>query len=68
VEIDRLRGVSARIEILAEGHPGMEDGLASVAGNIRNIATILDVFTLIKSKAGGPREETPDLETNVYMN
>ena len=68
VEIDRLRGVSARIEFLAADHPGMEDGLASVAGNIRNIATILDVFTLIKSKAGGPQEETPDLQTNVYMN
>jgi hypothetical protein len=46
----------------------MEDGLVSVAGNIRSIATVLDVFTLIRSKAGGPQDETTDLETNRYMN
>jgi hypothetical protein len=68
LEIDRLRNVSEHIEILADKHPGMEDGLASVAGNIRSIATVLDVFTLIKSKAGGAQEETPDLQTNRYMN
>jgi hypothetical protein len=67
-EIDRLRGVSDRIETLADDHPGMEDGLVSVAGSIRSIATVLDVFTLIRSKAGGPQEESPDLETNLYMN
>jgi hypothetical protein len=45
----------------------MEDGLVSVAGNIRSIATVLDVFTLIRSKAGGS-QEAPNLETNRYMN
>ena len=68
LEIDRLRSVSERIETLADSHPGMEDGLVSVAGNIRSIATILDVFTLIRSKAGGPQDEEPDLQTNLYMN
>jgi len=68
VEIDRLRSVSERIETLADRHPGMEDGLVSVAGNIRSIATVLDVFTLIRSKAGGPQDETPNLQTNRYMN
>jgi len=68
VEIDRLRNVSEHIETLADKHPGMEDGLVSVAGNIRGIATVLDVFTLIRSKAGGPQEEAPDLETNLYVN
>jgi hypothetical protein len=67
-EIDRLRGVSDRIETLADKHPGMEVGLVSVAGNIRNIATVLDVFTLIRSKAGGPQEDAPKQETNRYMN
>ena len=67
-EIDRLRNVSDRIETLADEHPGMEQGLVSVAGNIRSIATVLDVFILIRSKAGGPQEEAPDLETNLYMN
>jgi hypothetical protein len=40
----------------------------SVAGNIRSIATVLDVFTLIRSKAGGSQEDGPDPETNRYMN
>jgi hypothetical protein len=68
LEIDRLRNVSNRIESLADKHPAMEDGLASVAGNIRSIATVLDVFTLIRSKAGGPEEDAPDLQTNRHMN
>jgi hypothetical protein len=67
-EIDRLRSVSDRIEVLADNHPGMEDGLVSVAGNIRSIATVLDVFTLIRSKAGGLQEDAPSRETNRYMN
>jgi hypothetical protein len=68
LEIDRLRGVSKRIETLADKHPGMGDGLVSVAGNLRSIATVLDVFTLIRSKAGGSQEDGPDPETNRYMN
>jgi hypothetical protein len=68
LEIDRLRKVSNRIETLADKHPGMEDGLVSVAGNIRSIATVLDVFTLIRSKAGGSQEDAPDLQTTRYMN
>jgi len=67
-EIDRLRGVSDRIEDLADHHPGMEQGLYSAAGNIRSIATVLDVFTLIRSKAGGPQEDAPLPQTNGYMN
>jgi len=67
-EIDRLRSVGEHIEVLADRHPGMADGLVSVAGNIRSIATVLDVFTLIRSKAGGPQDEAPDLKTNRYMN
>jgi len=67
LEIDRLRSVSERIQTLADRHPGMEDGLVSVAGNIRSIATVLDVFTLIRSKAGGS-QDAPNLETNRYMN
>ena len=68
VEIDRLRKVSERIETLVDKHPGMEDGLMSVAGNIRSIASVLDVFTLIRSKAGGPQDEELNLQTNRYMN
>jgi hypothetical protein len=67
LETDRLRSVSERIQILADKHPDMGDGLVSVAGNIRSIATILDVFTLIRSKAGGS-QDAPNLQTNRYMN
>jgi hypothetical protein len=68
LEIDRLRSVSDHIEILADKHSSMEDGLMSVAGNIRSIATVLDVFTLIRSKAGRSQEDAPDLRMNRYMN
>ncbi len=67
-EIDRLRSVSDHIEVLAGNYPGMEQGLSSVAGNIRSIATVLDVYTLIRSKVGGPQEEPPNPQTNGYMN
>ena len=68
LESDRLRSVSEHIETLAAKHPGMEEGLASVAGNIRTIATVLDVFTFIRSKAGGSEEDAPLPQTNSYMN
>ncbi len=68
LEIDRLRKVSDRIEFLVDKHPGMEEGLLSVAGNIRSIATVLDIFTLIRSKAGGSQEDAPDPDANRYMN
>jgi hypothetical protein len=68
IEIGRLRSVSDRVEAMADMHPGMQEGLVSVAGNIRSIATVLDVFTLIRSKAGGSQEPGPDMETNRYMN
>jgi hypothetical protein len=67
-EIDQLRGVSERIENLADNHPGMEEGLFSAAGSIRNIATVLDVFTLIRSKAGGSQEDALNPQTNGYIN
>jgi len=67
VEVDRLRNVSEHIENLAEHHPGMEQGLISAAANIRTIATVLDVFTLIRSKAGGPPEDAPYPQSNRYM-
>lgn len=45
-EADQLRTVSERLETLADKHAGVDE-LMSVAGNIRNIATVLDVFTVI---------------------
>jgi hypothetical protein len=68
LEIDRLRSVSEHIETLANKHPGMEDGLVSVAGNIRSIATVLDVFALIRSKAGSSQKDAPNPPANGYLN
>ena len=68
LQIDQLRNVGEQIETLADKHPGMEDGLVSVAANILNIATVLDVFTLIRSKAGGSQEDAPLPQTNGYVN
>lgn len=67
-EIGQLRKVSGRIEDLVGKHPEMEEGLLSAAGSIRNIATVLDVFTLVRSKAGGPQEDGPNPKANRYLN
>jgi hypothetical protein len=68
LEIDRLRKVSERIETLVDKHPDMEDGLVTVAEHIRKMATVLDVFILIRSQSGGSQEDATDLQTNRYMN
>jgi hypothetical protein len=54
-EADQLRTVSERLETLADKHAGVDE-IMSVAGNIRNIATVLDVFTVVRSKAGGAKD------------
>jgi len=67
LEADQLRNVSERLETLVDKHVGIEE-VMSVAGNIRNIATVLDVFTLIRSKAGGSQDDTLIPPTNGYVN
>jgi hypothetical protein len=67
VEADQLRSVSERLETLADTHTGVDE-LMNVAGNIRNIASVLDVFTLIRSKAGGSEDSILVPPTNGYVN
>ena len=67
LEADQLRNVSERLETLADKHVGVEEVLG-VAGNIRNIAAVLDIFTLIRSKAGGSQDDAPVPPTNGYVN
>lgn len=67
LEADQLRSVSERLETLADTYTGVDE-LMSVAGNIRNIASILDVFTLIRSKAGGSQDSVLIPPTNGYVN
>lgn len=66
-EVDRLKSVSEGLEDLASRLPGMEDGLVSVAGNIRSIATVLDVFALIRSKSGGLQEDESKQTSTGYV-
>ena len=47
-EIDQLQNVSSRLEALAEQHPPMSEGLMTIAGNVRNTATLLAVLVVAK--------------------
>jgi hypothetical protein len=55
-EVSQLRSVSERLELLANKHPAVEDGLVGISGNIRYIATILDVFAVIRNGSEGLQE------------
>ena len=48
-EVDQLKGVSARLEGVAEQHPPFTEALMTVAGNIRNTATVLGVLVAVRS-------------------
>lgn len=67
LEADQLRQVSERLETLTDTHAGVDE-LMSVAGNIRNIATVLDVFTLIRNKGDGLADSNLVPPTNGYLN
>ena len=67
LEADQLRKVSQRLEILAGKYNGIEQ-LVSLAGNIRNIATVLDVFTVIKNNDHDSSSEDLSLLTEGYVN
>jgi hypothetical protein len=67
-EVNQLRSVSERLQILAGKHPAVGDGLAGISGNIRDIATILDVFAAIKRRSEEPHEgELIPQETRYVM-
>jgi hypothetical protein len=66
-EADQLRTVSERLETLADKYADI-DQLMSVAGNIRNIATVLDVFTVIRNKAGGAKDSVLLPPVNGLLN
>ena len=67
LEADQLRNVSERLETLADKHVGINE-VMSVAGSIRNIAAVLDVFTLIRSKAGSSQDDAVSSPPNGYLN
>jgi hypothetical protein len=47
-EVDQLHSVSTRLEGLAERHPPMTESLLTIAGSVRNTATILAVLVATK--------------------
>lgn len=67
LEADQLRQVSERLETLTDTYAGVDE-MMSVAGNIRNIAAVLDVFTLIRSKGGGSEDSVLVPPANGYLN
>ena len=67
LEADQLRNVSERLETLADKHAGIDE-VMSVAGSIRNIAAVLDVFTVIRSKAGDRKANLFNPPQNGFLN
>jgi hypothetical protein len=47
-EVDQLHNVSTRLEGLAEKHPPVSQALTTIAGSVRNTATILAVLVALK--------------------
>jgi hypothetical protein len=47
-EVDQLHNVSTRLEALAEKYPILSEPLITVAGSVRNTATILSVLVVTK--------------------
>ena len=47
-EVDQLHNVSARLEALAEQYPPLSEPLTSIAVNVRNTATLLEVLVATK--------------------
>ncbi len=48
-EIDQLRGVSSRLELLADQHPIMEREIMTISGNILSNAVLLEVLLALRA-------------------
>ena len=47
-EVDQLHNVSTRLDALAEQHPLLSESLMTIAGSVRNAATLLQVLVATK--------------------
>jgi hypothetical protein len=47
-EVSQLQNVSTRLNALAEQHPPMSEPLMTIAGTVRNAATLLEVLVATK--------------------
>jgi hypothetical protein len=50
-EVEHLHGVSGRLEGLADQHPHATEELLTIAGSVRNVATLLSVLVTTKFHA-----------------
>jgi hypothetical protein len=66
-EVGYLNSVSDRLELLANQNPSVENALMSVSGNLRNTATVLEVFAVIKSKPDEPQKKIPKQQPERYL-
>jgi hypothetical protein len=48
-EVQQLHNVSTRLEGLAGQHPHVSEALITIAGNVRNTATVLAVLVATRS-------------------
>ena len=65
-EARQLKDVSKRLVSLADQHPLVEEALMSISGNIRDTATLLEVFVQIRSKSEAPRKDMPKKQAEPY--
>jgi hypothetical protein len=47
-EVQQLYNVSDRLDTLAEQHPLVSEALVTIAGSVRNTATLLEVLVAMK--------------------
>ena len=47
-EVQQLYSISDRLDILAEKHPLLSEGLLGISGSVRNTATLLEVLIATK--------------------
>jgi len=47
-EVQRLNGVSERLDALADQHPIVSEALLSISVSVRNTATLLEVLVAMK--------------------
>ena len=47
-EVDQLHNVSTRLEGLADQHPPISEALLTIAGSVRDTATVLAVLVVAK--------------------
>lgn len=52
-EVERLKRVSGRLDLLANKHPSVTDALLPLSAGILRIATVLEVLVL--SRSGTPK-------------